>query len=66
MLLEDQIPVVAGTNHIKVELIDGNGAAYDLLTGKLTWKLKVKVKVKEKIKFSYQIKYPKGKNITGL
>jgi uncharacterized protein (TIGR02231 family) len=66
IVLEDQIPIVTGTNDIKVELLESDGATFDEVTGKLTWKVKLKVKESEKIKFSYQIKYPKGKTIAGL
>ncbi|MFM9945911.1 MAG: DUF4139 domain-containing protein, partial [Bacteroidia bacterium] len=66
LLLEDQIPVVTGTNDIKVVLMEGSGATLDEATGKLTWNLKLKVKESEKIKFTYQIRYPKGKELAGL
>lgn len=66
ILLEDQIPIATGTNDIRVDLLESDGAALDEATGKLSWKLKLKVKDSQKIKFTYQIRYPKGKTIAGL
>lgn len=66
ILLEDQIPIATGTNDIRVDLLESDGAVLDESTGKLTWKVKLKVKDSQKIKFTYQIRYPKGKTIAGL
>lgn len=66
ILLEDQIPITTGTNDIRVDLLESDGAVLDESTGKLTWKVKLKVKDSQKIKFTYQIRYPKGKTIAGL
>lgn len=66
ILLEDQIPIATGTNDIRVDLLESDGAILDESTGKLTWKVKLKVKDSQKIKFTYQIRYPKGKTIAGL
>ncbi len=66
IVLEDQIPVVAGTSEIKVVLLKNDGATLDEATGKLTWNVKLKVKDSEKITFTYEIRYPKGKVLAGL
>ncbi len=66
MELEDQIPIVQGTNEIKVTLIDGDNAELDELTGKLKWRLKLGSKDSKKITFTYEIRYPKNKPVAGL
>jgi hypothetical protein len=63
--VEDQIPV-ASDNTIKVDLLNKDGAIYNELTGKLTWKITVKPKDSKKIVFSYEVRYPKGKYIGTL
>ena len=63
--IEDQIPITSD-NNIKVTLLDKDGALYNELTGKLTWKVKVKSKETKKVVFSYEVKYPKDKFIMGL
>ncbi|MFM6984941.1 MAG: DUF4139 domain-containing protein [Chitinophagaceae bacterium] len=63
--VEDQIPV-ASDNTIKVNLLNKDGAIYNELTGKLTWKISVKPKDSKKIVFSYEVRYPKGKYIGTL
>lgn len=64
--VEDQIPIVLGTEEIKVVLIDGDGATLNEENGSLKWKVKLKAKKREKIKFTYEIRYPKNKRIAGL
>jgi len=66
ILIEDQIPVVQGTQEIKVELTDGAGASLDPVSGRLKWSKKLGSKDSEKIVFTYEIRYPKGKPIVGL
>lgn len=63
--IEDQIPV-SGDPSIKVTLLDSDKALYNELTGKLTWKLKVKSKDIKKIQFSFEVRYPKTKIVSGL
>ncbi len=64
--LEDQIPVVRGTNDIKVTLLDGSGAQLEEVEGKLTWRVKVNSKETKKLSFTYEIRYPKDKVVYGL
>jgi len=66
IILEDQIPLVSGTNEIKVTLIKAEGAEMDELTGKLKWNLKLNVKESKKVVFTYEIRHPKGKQVVGL
>jgi hypothetical protein len=66
MELEDQIPIVQGTEEIKVKLINSDDAELDELTGKLKWRVKLGVKDSKKITFTYEIKYPKNKPVAGL
>lgn len=63
--IEDQIPV-SGDPSIKVTLLDSDKALYNELTGKLTWKMKVKPKDIKKIQFSFEVRYPKTKIVSGL
>lgn len=63
--IEDQIPVSADPA-IKITLLDKDGAMYNDLSGKLTWKLKVKSKDVRKVVFSYEVRYPKDKFVMGL
>ena len=66
IVLEDQTPIATGSNEIRVDLFENDGAILDEATGKLSWKVKLKVKDTKKITFTYQIRYPKGKTIAGL
>lgn len=66
MDLEDQIPIVQGTEEIKVNLTDSDKAELDEPTGKLKWHIKLGAKESKKITFTYEIKYPKNKPVNGL
>ncbi len=66
MELEDQIPIVQGTEEIKVKLLNSDDAELDELTGKLKWRVKLGVKDNKKITFTYEIRYPKNKPVMGL
>jgi uncharacterized protein (TIGR02231 family) len=66
MELDDQIPIVQGTEEIKVKLLSSDDAELDELTGKLKWRVKLGVKDTKKITFTYEIKYPKNKPVMGL
>ena len=63
--IEDQIPVTNDPN-IKITLLSKDGAIYNELTGKLTWKINVKSKDIKKLVFSYEVRYPKDKYVVGL
>ncbi len=66
MDLEDQIPIVQGTEEIKVSLTDSDKAELDEPTGKLKWHIKLGAKESKKITFTYEIRYPKNKPVNGL
>jgi uncharacterized protein (TIGR02231 family) len=63
--IEDQIPIT-NDNNIKITLLDKDGALYNELSGKLTWKLNIKPKDVKKVTFSYEVRFPKDKNVMGL
>ncbi len=63
--IEDQIPITIDPG-IKITLGDNDGAIYNEVTGKLTWKINIKPKDTKKIRFTYEVKYPKDKFIQGL
>ena len=63
--IEDQIPV-SQIEEIKVALIESSNAVLDETTGKLKWNLNLKSKEVRKISFSYEVKYPKNKQVAGL
>ncbi|MBO9702268.1 MAG: DUF4139 domain-containing protein [Sporocytophaga sp.] len=65
VLVEDQIPV-SQNNQIEVELIDGGGAIFDKVSGKLQWKLNIGAGETKKVLFKYSLKYPKNKIVSGL
>ncbi len=66
IILEDQIPVVIGTNDIKVTLIKADGAELEEGAGKLKWNVRLGVKDTKKITFTYEIRHPKSKPVAGL
>ena len=61
--LEDQIPVTAN-EEIKIELVDKNKAAFNKVTGKLTWDLVLKPGEKRTITFSYSVEHDEDKPIS--
>lgn len=63
--IEDQIPISNDPN-IKIKLIDGDDATYNEVTGKLTWKKTIKSKETKKVRFTYEVRYPKDKFVSGL
>lgn len=63
--VEDQIPV-SQIEEIKVALLESSHAQLDELTGKLKWTLSLKSKEVRKLSFSYEVKYPKNKQLAGL
>jgi len=58
----DQIPI-SQTNEIEVKVLNISGAQANETTGKLTWKLKLKPGETKKITLSFEIRYPKNKEI---
>ncbi|MFA7381389.1 MAG: DUF4139 domain-containing protein [Bacteroidia bacterium] len=62
LVIEDQIPVTQNKD-IEVELKDAGGAQVNTETGKLTWTVTVPPGQTLKLRFSFEVKYPKDKNI---
>ncbi len=63
--IEDQIPITTDPN-IKISMGENDEAAYNAITGKLTWKINIKPKDTKKVRFTYEVKYPKDKFIPSL
>ncbi|MDP5229375.1 MAG: mucoidy inhibitor MuiA family protein [Cellulophaga sp.] len=63
LVIMDRIPI-SENKEIKVDDIITNNASYDTEKGLLTWKLSLKSNEETSEKFSFQVKYPKGRNIT--
>lgn len=61
----DQVPI-SQNKDIVVDLDDSGGAAYVADYGKLTWKEHLKPGETKKIRFTYTVKYPKDKVISGF
>lgn len=62
VILEDRIPVTQD-KEIKIDNIVTNDATYDTEKGILQWKLNIAPKKSLEKKFSYQLKYPKNKQV---
>ncbi|PKV51204.1 uncharacterized protein (TIGR02231 family) [Aquimarina sp. MAR_2010_214] len=60
--LEDRIPV-SQNKEIKLGNINSGSAKYDPKTGIMNWKLDISPNQKAEKQFSYQVKYPKNKQI---
>ena len=64
LIVEDQIPV-SSDKDIEIKLIDAGKANYDETTGKLTWNILMDAEQSQSLKFSFEVKYPKEKQISG-
>lgn len=62
MMLKDQYPL-STNKEIEVELLDDGGAAVNKEIGVLTWKLELAPGEVKKVRFSYNVKYPKDKQL---
>lgn len=65
IVVEDQIPV-SQNSQIEVTVIDLGGAKQDIYSGKLTWKLNLKPTENKKLSYKFEVRYPKGRTISGL
>lgn len=65
VVVEDQIPV-SQNNQIEVTVADLGGAKQDVYSGKLTWKLNLKPTENRRLTYKFEVKYPKGKIVSGL
>jgi uncharacterized protein (TIGR02231 family) len=64
IVIEDQIPV-STDKEIEVKLLNNGGAEYDEATGKLKWTVTLEAEKSQSLKFSFEVKYPKEKIISG-
>jgi uncharacterized protein (TIGR02231 family) len=64
IIIEDQIPVSTDKD-IEVKLLNNGGAEFDETTGKLKWTITLDAEKSLSVKFSFEVKYPKEKIISG-
>lgn len=64
MMVKDQFPI-SRMKELEVKLIKDDGAKVDAEMGALSWDIILKPGEIKKIRFSYQLKYPKDKQIQG-
>ncbi|MBX7205418.1 MAG: DUF4139 domain-containing protein [Bacteroidia bacterium] len=62
ILIEDQIPV-SQNKDITVEATNTGNAQYNTETGKLSWVFTIQSSQIQKVRFSFDVKYPKDKQI---
>lgn len=65
LVLEDQFPI-SRDKDIKVQIGDYAGAAYDEITGKLTWRINLGSNLTDVKRFNYTVKHPKDRPVPGL
>jgi hypothetical protein len=61
----DQVPI-SRNKEIEVTLEESEGAVYMKDYGKLLWKVNLKQGESKKIKFTFSVKYPKNRVISGI
>ncbi len=65
MVVEDQMPVTKEQD-IKIEYTEDSGAKFNPETGKLLWDFNLKPKDNKRLVFSYEVKSPKSKQLSGI
>lgn len=66
VVIQDQIPVARHAD-IKVENVEiGGGGTIDAITGEIKWIVEVPTAKQVKRQFSFDVRYPKDKNLSGL
>jgi uncharacterized protein (TIGR02231 family) len=65
MVVEDQMPVTKEQD-IKIEYTEDSGAKFNPETGKLLWDFNLKPKDNKRLVFSYEVKSPKSKPLSGI
>lgn len=63
LIIEDQIPV-STDKEIEVKALNVGNAVYDEVTGKLVWTVRLEAEQSQSIKFSFEVKYPKDKQLS--
>lgn len=62
--IAENIPL-SQNSEITVELLESSGADYNKEDGKLIWNLKLKASESKTLRFSFSVKYPKDRSVTG-
>jgi uncharacterized protein (TIGR02231 family) len=65
IIIEDQMPI-SQNSQIEVTVLDTGSSKYNKDTGKMIWEMTIAPNETKKVSFKYEVKYPKGKTITGL
>lgn len=65
LLIQDQVPV-SNDKDIVVEDIETGGGELNETTGMLRWQVNLEPSQANEIKFGYSVKYPRGKQVSGL
>jgi uncharacterized protein (TIGR02231 family) len=65
LMIEDQLPI-SQDSQIEVTPIDTGTANYNKINGKLTWLVTIAPNETKKVGYKFEIKYPKGRTVTGL
>lgn len=63
--VEDHIPV-SRNSQIEVSLLDGGGAKFTPVDGRLVWEVTLKPNESKRLAYQFEVKYPKDKVIAGL
>jgi uncharacterized protein (TIGR02231 family) len=63
--VEDQIPISANSD-IEVSLLDGGGARFTTVDGKLVWAITLKPNENRRLVYRFGVKFPKDKLVAGL
>jgi len=65
IVIADQLPV-SNDKDIVIEDVDNGGAEQNESTGELRWRVSLAPNESKVLHFSYTVKYPKGKTVSGL
>lgn len=63
LIIEDQVPV-SNDKDIEVKVLNTAGATLDEATGKLVWIVKLDAEQSQTLRFSFEVKYPKDRQIS--
>lgn len=65
VVIQDQVPV-SRNSEIRVENVESGGAVLNQNTGEVKWTVNLSSGQQVKKQFSFDVRYPKGKDISGL
>lgn len=65
IIIEDQIPL-SRQSEITIEMVENTNGVYDATTGKVTWTLHIEPNQQAEVVLRYDVKFPKGKTVSGL